>query len=87
MFNSLQKAKKPSQALVNVFSDKNCTFIIFPFYWWCTTSLVGTAVQYAELGDQHLQIRRPESRPTCARDEVSYFGWCYSLPAESPQTK
>lgn len=82
--DAVRKSQVPAQGLINVFAEKYCTYYLFPIFWTCGTSLTGTAIQYAEMGEKILV--RAEDIPIeglpdplsgdCKRGEALVSGKC-----------
>ncbi len=85
MEDAISRSSVPAQGLINVFAEKYCTYIFYPFFWSCGTTLTGAAIQYAELGNNRMQIQKQveavqvSTLGDCPQGQALQNGSCYPL--------
>ena len=85
MEDAISRSSVPAQGLINVFAEKYCTYVLYPIFWSCGTTITGAAIQYAELGNNRMQVQKHlETGPgstlgDCPPGQIFQYGSCYPL--------
>jgi hypothetical protein len=85
MEDAISRSSVPAQGLINVFAEKYCTYIFYPFFWICGTTVTGAAIQYAELGNNRMQIQKQveaaqvSTLGDCPQGQTLQNGSCHPL--------
>jgi len=84
--DALSKSSAPAQTISGAFAQRSCTFFLGLLFWSCSTTVFGTAVQYADLGAERIKrvVDAPLGYPdnvtaSCAAGERFENGKCITM--------